>query len=64
MDFKGVSVVKYLFGLSEDAYTADGSSEENMNYIKGVATFLSSKVSNRDHEATVTQTSLYQVEYN
>lgn len=56
--------MKYLFGLSEDTYTADGSSEENMNYIKGVATFLSSKVSNRDHEATATQTSLYQVEYN
>lgn len=36
--------MKYLFGLSNDVYMVDGSLEENMNYLKGITTFLNSKV--------------------
>ncbi|KAK2655362.1 hypothetical protein Ddye_008414 [Dipteronia dyeriana] len=59
LSLNGVVALRYLFGLPDDKSVAEGSTEENIKYIKNLVAVLSSKINGDtcDMETTLCQVS-------
>lgn len=56
-----VVAVKFLFGILDTKEGTDGAPEENIDYIHGLVTLLSSKIEDDEYFANYyIQTALYQ----